>query len=103
MPAPKILPQPSSDLPASQTTVNDHFELLREIIAELTNTDPGEIWPEAQLLEDLNITDESLPAIVHRLNKEFRIKLRITDLIQELDSLNVQRLLNYIEEEIDLG
>lgn len=91
----------------TQTTnteqVSEHFEIIREVIADTTNTDPAEIWPEAFVLEDLNITEEALQTILRRINKMFGISLAIDEILNEFDTLTVQNILNYVEEEIELG
>ncbi len=83
--------------------VSEHFETIREIIADTTNTDPAEIWPEAFILEDLNITEDAIKTIVRRINKAFTITLALEEIIDEFDTLTVQNILNYVEEEIELG
>jgi len=83
--------------------VSEHFEMIREIIADTTNTDPAEIWPEAFILEDLNITEDAIKTIVRRINKAFTITLALAEIIDEFDTLTVQNILNYVEEEIELG
>lgn len=88
---------------ASFDQVSEHFEMIREIIADTTNTDPAEIWPEAFILEDLNITEDAVKTIVRRINKAFSISLAIVEILSEFETLTVQNLLNYVEEEIELG
>jgi acyl carrier protein len=88
---------------SSSDQVSEHFEQIREIIADTTNTDPAEIWPEAYLLEDLNITEDAIKAIVRRINKTFTIVLNLQEIIEEFETVTVQNLLNYVEEEIELG
>lgn len=83
--------------------ISEHFEMIREIIADTTNTDPAEIWPEAFILEDLNITEDAVKTIVRRINKAFGIGLAIVEILREFETLTVQNLLNYVEEEIELG
>lgn len=83
--------------------VSEHFEMIREIIADTTNTDPAEIWPEAFILEDLNITEDAVGTIVRRINKAFSISLSLEEILAEFETLTVQNILNYVEEEIELG
>lgn len=73
------------------------------IIAEVTNTDPSEMWPDAQLLEDLNITEDAFRVIVRRLNQEFEINLNNTDMMSEFDAITIKDLTDYVDEEINLG
>lgn len=89
--------------PTSSERVSEHFEMIREIIADTTNTDPAEIWPEAFILEDLNITEDAVQTIVRRINKTFTISLSVKEILDEFETLTVQNLLNYVEEEIELG
>lgn len=86
-----------------QDNASENFEMIREIIAEITNTDPAEIWPEANLFEDLNISEDTFATILRRLNKTFSIRLPSEELFEEFERLNIQHLLNYVEEEIELG
>lgn len=87
----------------SSDALSEHFETIREIIADTTNTDPAEIWPEAFILEDLNITEEAVRTIVRRINKTFVISLALEEILNEFETLTVQNILNYVEEEIELG
>lgn len=89
--------------PISSDHVSEHFEMIREIIADTTNTDPAEIWPEALILEDLNITEDAVETIIRRINKTFMIDLSIKEILEEFETLTVQNLLHYVEEEIELG
>lgn len=89
--------------PTTSDRLSEHFETIREIIADTTNTDPAEIWPEAFILEDLNITEEAVQTIVRRINKTFSINLSIKEILEEFETLTVQNLFNYVEEEIELG
>lgn len=87
----------------SADRVSEHFEMIREIIADTTNTDPAEIWPEAFILEDLNITEDAVQTIIRRINKTFAINLSLEEILDEFETLTVQNLLHYVEEEIELG
>lgn len=93
----------ASPVPPISDQVSEHFEMIREIIADTTNTDPAEIWPEAFILEDLNITEDAVGTIVRRINKAFSISLSLEEIIDEFETLTVQNILNYVEEEIELG
>jgi acyl carrier protein len=90
-----------SDMTADNSSEN--FESIREIISEVTSTDPGEIWPEALLLEDLNIMEDRFILIVRKCEKSFGIKLPLDELRNDYESMTVHQLLNYVEEEIELG
>lgn len=73
------------------------------IIAEVTNTDPSEMWPDAQLMEDLNITEDALVVIVRRINQEFGISLRPSEILAEFEAITILELTDYVDEEINLG
>lgn len=73
------------------------------IIAEVTNTDPSEMWPDAQLMEDLNITEDALVVIVRRINQEFGISLRPSEILAEFEAITIMELTDYVDEEINLG
>lgn len=79
-----------------------YFEQLRNLLAEVTGNDPGDIHPESSLTEDLGITDEAdLPRIIKRINTVFDIHLRVADVTDEIET--VESLLMLITDEAELG
>lgn len=86
-----------------QLGIDELVHYVVAIIAEVTNTDPSEMWEDAQLMEDLNMTEDSLRVVARRLNQEFSINLDIPDLIDAFESMTVVGLTRYVHEEIAFG
>lgn len=84
-------------------TSEDILHTVYAIVADVTNTDPSELWSEALLIEDLNITEDAIRIIVRQLNKEFDISLSLTDILEEAETLTLLDLATYASEEVELG
>ncbi len=86
-----------------QLGIDELVHYVVAIVAEVTNTDPSEMWEDALLMEDLNMTEDSLRVVARRLNQEFDIHLNIADLLEEFESMSVTELTRYVHEEIAFG
>lgn len=83
-------------------TQSAYFEQLRNLLAELTGNEAGDIHPDSLLIEDLGIADEAdLPRIVKRINAHFDIHLVAAEVAEEADT--VEELLMLITDEAELG
>lgn len=86
-----------------ELSIAELVHYVMAIIAEVTNTDPSEMWEDAQLMEDLNMTEDSLRVVARRLNQEFDINLNMADLIDDFETMTVTELTRYVHEEIAFG
>ena len=78
------------------------FEKLRDILADATGNDVGDIYPESDLEEDLGMElDVDLPHILKRINEEFDIKLDIPVVAEQVAT--VEDVLTYVTDETELG
>ncbi|MEX0896386.1 MAG: phosphopantetheine-binding protein [Patescibacteria group bacterium] len=79
-----------------------YFEQLRNLLAELTGNEAGDIHPDSLMVDDLGIADEAdLPRIVKRINAHFDIHLATSDVANEAET--VEDLLMLITDEAELG
>lgn len=83
--------------------LNGLLPVVAVLIGEVTNTDPSEIAEDSLLMEDLNMTEDSLRMVARRMNFEFDIQLNIPELIEEFETMNVTELTRYAHEEIAFG
>lgn len=86
-----------------QLEIGELVHYVVAIIAEVTNTDPSEMWEGSLLMEDLNMTEDSLRVVARRLNQEFEIHLNVADLLEEFEAMTVIELTRYVHEEIAFG
>lgn len=84
------------------TPQDTRFDELRNILAEMTGNESGDIHPDSVLIDDLGIVEETdLPRIVKRINKDFEIHLDGSAVAEEVET--VEDLLTMITDEAELG
>ena len=78
------------------------FEKLRDILADMTGNEAGDIYPESDLEEDLGmIIEADLPRVIKRINHEFDIKLDLPIITDQVTT--VEDMLTFINDEAELG
>lgn len=78
------------------------FEKLRDILADMTGNDAGDIYPESDLEEDLGmIIEVDLPRVIKRINQEYEIKLDLPVVTDQVET--VEDLLTFVNDETELG
>lgn len=93
----------NANMPNTFSEQDEIIHRIIAVIAEVTNTDPSEMWQEAMLMEDLNMVEDSIKIVLKRLNQEFEIELNIPDIMSEAEDVTIQDLASYVDEEINLG
>lgn len=77
------------------------LDILKQIIANLTNNEVDEIHNDSSLFIELNIKDEDFKRIIKDVNKKFNISLNHQELITHIEKIN--QLVEEILDEIELG
>lgn len=77
------------------------LDILKQIIANLTNNEVDEIHSDSSLFIELNIKDEDFKRIIKDVNKKFNISLNHQELITHIEKIN--QLVEEILDEIELG
>lgn len=75
---------------------------VQQVIADVTGNDIADVYPEAELEEELGVTPLDLNRIVVELNKTFEIFLDIKE-IEEQEVGTVKELAVIVLEEVVLG
>lgn len=75
---------------------------VQQVIADVTGNDIADVYPEAELEEELGVTPLDLNRIVVELNKTFEIFLDIKE-IEEQEVSTVKELAVIVLEEVVLG
>lgn len=82
------------------------FEKLKHLLAEATVLEPEEIEADSHFEDDLGMNlMEDFPRILALINSEFGIKLKIEEVLDELEEMDETfgNLAKIIEEECELG
>lgn len=82
------------------------FDKLRNLLAEATVLEPEEIEEDSHFEDDLGMNImEDFPRILALINSEFGIKLKIEEVLDELEEMGETfgNLAKIIEEECELG
>lgn len=75
---------------------------VQRVISEVTGNDIAEIYPDAELEEELGVTPIDLSRIILELNKTFGIVLNTKE-IEEQEVATVRELAVIVSEEALLG
>jgi len=79
---------------------------LQEFLAEFTSSELEDVKPTSHLEDDLGLTlADDLPRLVAKINHEFQIKLKLSEVTDELEAAGetVAELAKLIDDECELG
>lgn len=76
------------------------FEELRTAISQTAGNDPAEIYPEADLEDDLGLSTLDLARITNKLNHKLNIEIDVDD-VADLET--VEEWLQLVIDEVRLG
>jgi acyl carrier protein len=79
---------------------------LQEFLADFTSNELEDVKPMSHLEDDLGLTlADDLSRLVSKLNHEFQIKLKLSEVMDELEAAGetVAELAKLIDDECELG
>lgn len=84
-----------------ETGLQETLRAVQNILADLTGNDLDEVYPDAQLEEELNISLTEFMQIVRKINQQFGIALNAKELHEEVET--VLELATAVHDELELG
>lgn len=83
-------------------TLESVFNIVQQTIAEVTGNDIIDVYPQAELEEELGVTPVDFKRIIMEINKSLEIELDVRELDQE-EIATVKELATIVAEEALLG